>query len=528
MSQPTISCLARPLCYAFTGRPNEVLDPRIVSNTRVNPDVICCSDSNGVSTVIFDPENGANVVPDSANVVQITGDGGVATFGTGPNTLDIRDLRNWTPFVVGTNPQVSSEYSSIQTAVNDAAALAASSGVGQLVLVQSGAYAENVTVGDNVTIRGVDREEVTITGTVSIPATSTTATGLVQVRVNGNVNVDGRNRMENVIVIGNIVINSASPANGGNTILFDSIVTGVINMDNGGQIITYSTQLFNSISTSVAGIAVMTLNDTTVFGSISLTGDARLQMFGGQLSNTGAAALLVVGPMANGLARLDAVHISGNILSDTAIQTTGILLTGCRWEQSDSFPISSGNCQGVLNGTGALHIVSSYCRAQIIQTDNSTFSLTSSMLHAEDSAGTFLEALFLFNAGIIGNGCLVQNSFIRGSISVHAGGFRMVESFVENGPNVALSITTTPTVYALLLNNSFASEGVSVMINYNQIGAQVDLLGNKFRFPVIQTAVSNAVGTTLFTDGTNAVLPDTSTLFANAGSTTLLAVASRG
>lgn len=91
------------------------------------------------------------VTPDLVQTqIRVNGESGIQCYGlTVPsNTLTLRDLRNLSPFVIGTNP-ATSEYQLISAAVNAASTLANP----QNILIQDGVYfADNISITANAPV----------------------------------------------------------------------------------------------------------------------------------------------------------------------------------------------------------------------------------------------------------------------------------------------------------------------------------------------------------------------------------------
>lgn len=125
---------------------------QLVANSIVSPNG---SNLAGASSILTDDNKTA--VPNNQGALSFMGVGGIITSTPLPNTIQIADLRNLTPYVVGTNP-TDSEYTSIQDAIN-----AASAAGGGLVLVKRGSYSGFTLTNLGVVVKGVERDAVQIT-----------------------------------------------------------------------------------------------------------------------------------------------------------------------------------------------------------------------------------------------------------------------------------------------------------------------------------------------------------------------------
>ena len=118
------------------------------------------NDNTPILDVMLD--DGSTVSPDNTGLIDIMGLGGNFTLSNGgiPNTVQITDKRNITPFVVGLNP-LEAEYTDIQTAIS---AVISQGGTG-MILVQAGTYTNGFSLNvQGITIRGIDPNAVIISG----------------------------------------------------------------------------------------------------------------------------------------------------------------------------------------------------------------------------------------------------------------------------------------------------------------------------------------------------------------------------
>jgi len=192
------------------------------------------------------------ISPDAADAVDIqglVGGSGIVTEATGASSMLISDLRNLTPFIVGTDPS-NSEYTSIQTALDDAAV------AGGMVIVKAGTYTENLTLPDGAVIQGLNS---TVNGSLTYSGAST-------------------------VVIENLTVSTPAPGslltiNGGGTVttrgcnFVSTLPISVISISAGSTFVCYD----GFINSGLGGIAGVSLDGTgncnllssTVVGSMA-------------------------------------------------------------------------------------------------------------------------------------------------------------------------------------------------------------------------------------------------------------------
>ncbi|MBS3903738.1 MAG: hypothetical protein KGZ39_00245 [Simkania sp.] len=115
----------------------------------------------GGSTAIdtLTPDSGAGVIPDGAGAVAITGypdvNGlkGIKTYNGGVSTLQFSNLRDITPYVVGSNANLSA-FTTVQSAIDQAVADGASLATPAVVWITAGKYLEDVTLYPYVHLAG--------------------------------------------------------------------------------------------------------------------------------------------------------------------------------------------------------------------------------------------------------------------------------------------------------------------------------------------------------------------------------------
>ncbi len=351
-------------------------------------------------------DTGGAISPSGGNINILGGDN-LTVAGSG-STLTINldsDAYPITPYVVG--PSGDAGYSTVQAALD-----AANGAGGGVVYIQPGTYTEDLTLYDNVSVRGLVFDEVTITGTHTPPSS-------------GSVTFQDITLSSATDVFSSAVAGSAS--------IF--VTYSIVNVTNG--------YLFNLVNWT----GLLHCSYSTVSG----TND-------GWVNNTGGATIEALSSDV-GAGTGNSFNATGGtvIIEDTAVQCPGtfggaatVTVFGSLIDEGVTF---SGSSSATINKT----LIDSGSNAAITQSSTGTISLGTVTINstnnpAIDGAGT--GAITLGTVTFLNNSALAATLTLTTSTNLKSGAFDTAvaaagvtlsgTTLAADGTDANIPITVTP------------------------------------------------------------------------------------
>ncbi len=236
---------------------------------------------------------------------------------------------NVTPFIVGLTT-ATANYTSIQAAVTDAAAIATSTNR-CIVYIQAGNYTENVTLAGNVDICGLMSSLTTnvypvkITGTFTVPGTSAVAFNLQNLSINNS-------SAAPIVISGSSAITITIT----NSLLYGSGQNGITSTNAAAAILLNGVNIFSGASPFVLAGGYLTMEGGYINGQsgdcvIAGTGTSvQLSAFDidGRLNVTGTSCNISITAVAIGSLTQSSVNLSGT--------TNTVIIQNCLLNSSNT------------------------------------------------------------------------------------------------------------------------------------------------------------------------------------------------